>query len=232
MDEQWLNLRRGRLRNMLKFSNHGIDEFQRAPNVSIPPGLPPKMARFAQGASQAVANLRAYSQNPESPTDPAGNMTEEGSSAKTTCTVEEHLAAVDLLERMYNRTLNGLCFQNIDGPPAHGSSLQAEIEDTAATEWPRLLSDGFMASLDCGRELDVIAGLSFTILAHFYLIHSLLDDLWYFKDSVEGEILKVHTVVERLGTTHLARLMRWPLEVMTARGDHREKKSEGQSNRS
>jgi hypothetical protein len=223
MDEQWLNLRRGRLRNMLKFSNYGIAEFERPPDVSIPPGLPPKLARFAQGACQAVAKLRAYSQNPWRAMDPARHMTaadqvEEGLSATTRCTVEEHLSAVDLLERMYNQILNVLCFQNLDGRPAHGSSIQGEIEDTVVTEWPRLISDRFMASLDCGREFDVISGLSFTILAHFYLIHSLLDDLWYFKDSVEWEILKVHTVVERLGATHLARLTRWPLEVMAARG--------------
>lgn len=95
--------------------------------------------------------------------------------------------------------------------------VQADLEDTAVTSWPDLLSSTFLASLNVDGEMGIgsVEGESYAILAHFYLIFTLYEDFWYLRGSFEGEIAVIDGIIRRAGHEYLVSLMRWPMEVVS-----------------
>jgi hypothetical protein len=56
---------------------------------------------------------------------------------------------------------------------------------------------------------------SLVILAHFYVINTLVDR-WYLKGLFEREIFKISDLIGVTSDSQLASLMRWPMAVITS----------------
>lgn len=234
MAQQWLTLKTGRLRSLLYYrhANHDWKAFPPSTTNSSFPRLKHcslRLSRFAYGASTALESLRDFI-NTLKPS--YGTQSEISNSATPTSQdspipylypydndelLRAQEAAIDILEDMYMRILHILEFTTSERDTPVNLDVQADLEDTAVTSWPDLLSSTFLASLNVDGEMRIgsVEGGSYAILAHFYLIFTLYEDFWYLRGSFEGEIAVIDGLIRRTGNEHLVSLMRWPMEVQS-----------------
>lgn len=90
--------------------------------------------------------------------------------------------------------------------------IQLDFEEAALLSWPILLPSPFLASLE-RSERNYLYGHSLVILAHFYLVNTLVD-AWFVRGSFEREILKINAIVGTLNESQLSTFMLWPNKVM------------------
>ncbi|KAJ5977779.1 hypothetical protein N7501_001121 [Penicillium viridicatum] len=220
LHDQWPVLKNCRLRQMLVFSQHS----QSRVDVSFDPPssrlsrCSPRLVKFAEGASQAVANIKASLHALEPARDYlsscSGTPTSQFSESSTTLdsVVDAHSETIDILDTLYSRILSILRYEATENPA--DIEIQLDFEEAAILSWPVQLPSPFVASLERG-EPTYLRGHSLVILAHFYLTCTLLDT-WFLRDAFEREILKVNTLIGSLDESQLSTLMLWPNEVMTS----------------
>jgi hypothetical protein len=63
------------------------------------------------------------------------------------------------------------------------------------------------------NENNALHGASLVLLAHLYLVNTLVDS-WFLRGCFEPEIIKVGALVEALNDSPLSTLMVWPNEVI------------------
>jgi hypothetical protein len=214
--QHWHTLRRSRLRALLYY-RYRNDDWKLHPRLSTP-SLPrlkhcsPRLKRFAHGAYEAISNLRILTSNTTSIATPT--------STHSSCSFlsekqDEHAQTIDIMEEMYMRILHVLHFPGDEQDASAALDIEADIEDAAIISWPHLVPNGFIYMLELNEGLGVAEGVSYTILAHFYLIIVLFENTWFLKGGFEKEISKINTLVGSLGDSQLGLLMRWPVEVIT-----------------
>ncbi|RJE19582.1 hypothetical protein PHISCL_08072 [Aspergillus sclerotialis] len=224
--QNWASLIRGRLRHLLLF-NYVNDDWKlcqgELESASTPPVVHSKrLSAFAAGARRAIYNLREFSNaltiNQNFPRHSANSTSSPSSEQNQQPSVkhiyEEHTRAIDVVEDMYMRILHVLHFARIEPQSPSDHDVLSDVEDTAATSWPILLSQEFLSSLDSYESFGVVEGTSFTILAHLHLTLALLENIWYLGPSIDREIEKINSLILTLGNDDLFRLMQWPMEVI------------------
>ncbi|XHF96687.1 hypothetical protein AWENTII_000307 [Aspergillus wentii] len=222
----WVALKLSRLRPLLQYNNANEDwkllgsEPPTAPLRSI---QSQSLSAFALGARQAISNLRGFlstlratvtsgdyntAPSPTSSTSPGSNGNPDPDQLFT---AQDH--AITVAEDLYMRILYVLHLHRIEPSPSH-HDIQAEMEDAAISSWPHLVSDAFISSLDADHSPDIPTGFSFAILAHLYLLLTLLDGLWYLRGNFRIEIKKANALVAELDSPELAGLMAWVMDVV------------------
>lgn len=220
LHDQWHVLKGSRLRQMLVFSQYDgrwHDVPIAAPSSRLS-RCSPRLVKFAEGASQAVANIKAYLHALEPVKDYlsscSGTPTSHLSESSTTLdsVVEAHSETIDILDTLYIRILSILRCAATENPA--DIEIQLDFEEAAILSWPIQLPSPFLASL--GRsEPNCLRGYSLVILAHFYLASTLIDT-WYLRGSFEREIHKVNTLLGSLNESQLSTFMLWPNEVVAS----------------
>ncbi|KAJ5099240.1 hypothetical protein N7532_006241 [Penicillium argentinense] len=211
---QWHVLKASRLRQMVVYP-HG-DEFWKELPLDAPSSrlshCSPRLFKFGEGASQAVANLQASLNVFE----PAKNnlsscWTSQPSPSMTLdWIVNAHSGAIEVLDKVYSRILSVLRCAATEN--SADLEIQLDFEEAAILSWPVQLPSPFLASLE-RSEHDCLHGHSLIILAHFYLVNTLVDT-WFMRGSFEREILKVNALIDTLNESQLSTFMLWPNEVM------------------
>ncbi|KAH8433822.1 uncharacterized protein LDX57_011456 [Aspergillus melleus] len=226
VEQQWTKLRTGPLRQMLVFSNAKDGEVLGNLLEIVPGNLPHRMACFAQGAHQAITRLKAFSKSLKSivsPTtidsDAQSQETREQTGGPLTQSelIEEQESTISILDTIYSRIKAVLLFSDSGTKGSAHADLQGELEDAAIMAWPHMFPHGFIASLEAREELETLRCQSFVILAHFYIIGTLFETLWYATGSFEREIMKIHDLARSTGDSQLVSLMQFPMEVIAAR---------------
>jgi hypothetical protein len=192
--------------------------------TTVPPGYirSENLLAFALGAPQAISSLREFWITLKTTMLEVGD--DLGRSQISDPNTESHEIhhlgdifeaqnqAIDVAEQMYMRVIYVLELQHIE-ECSSDRDIQAEVEDAAITSWPHLVPESFISSLDSNKGPEILTGLSFTILAHLYLLLTLLDDLWYLGKNFGVEIEKINALVAELGDSSLLSLMEWPMNV-------------------
>ncbi|GLA44510.1 hypothetical protein AnigIFM63309_003584 [Aspergillus niger] len=175
-----------------------------------------RLLLFGEGASQAVADLRTSYAAIRLADDDKSCFTSISPSASSEGTVDEQSQTIDVLEMTYSRIISVLqCTVSERGCP-DDSDIQADFEEAAVLSLPIVVLDDFISFLEVNDLVGLTYGLSLTILAHFYVVNTLVDR-WFF-GSFEDEIFKIHRSVCNLCNAQLDRLMLWPVKVaMVAR---------------
>ncbi|KAF5863952.1 hypothetical protein ETB97_009059 [Aspergillus alliaceus] len=217
--DQWPTLRASRLRQMVLYM-HGDEYWKDIPfhsSLSRLSHCSLRLQKFAHGARQAIAGLKAFmttrqastgsSSIPVLPTTSLTHTTALGSA------LDEQANALDILDAVYSRIISVLQCSVTEHLSVDDSDVQINFEEAAVLSWPALISHSFIASLEAPEKVDLFYSYSLTILAHFYLINTLVD-CWYLNGSFEGEISKIHTLVHTLGNAELDMLMLWPMEFV------------------
>ncbi|KAF7590356.1 hypothetical protein BBP40_002959 [Aspergillus hancockii] len=223
IQQRWNTLKMGRLRHMF-FYQYANDDWKAAPEPSSFPRIHTSaepLYRFVDGARHAIMGLQDFLTRTKhvlsEHTGSLGTPSSQGSTSavqdRATSVLEENSRALETLESMYMRILYVVQFCKGEQICSADAELQTDIEDTAVISWPHLLSSEYICSLDC-EEIGLPDGLSFTVLAHFYVIFSLFKSLWYLKHSVDKELAKIDVLVRSLGNEQLSNLMQWPLGVV------------------
>lgn len=223
----WIPLKLSRLRPLLLFNNANEDWKLLGPD-HVPSAVSPgctrseKFSAFALGASQAISSLREFWVTLKATTLGVGDGIEPSHISGPSPESDENYQLGDLFEaqnqaivvaeEMYKRVVYVLELQHIEASPSD-REIQAEMEGAALTSWPHLVSETFISSLESSDGPDMLSGLSFTILAHLYLLLTLLDHVWYHGKNVGDEITKIHALVAELGDSNLLKLMEWPMTV-------------------
>lgn len=225
----WMQLQRSRLRSLLVFNkaNEDWEHFRSELNapIELPSGiLSARLSAFVSNASQAICDLRAFS-NALKPTiapplddndlaffQTPGSDTSTGNS--TYCLLQDQDKAIEVVEMMYMRILHVVCLRRTGAQASSELEIQTEIEDAAVASWPTLVGEGFISSLDSHSVHGSAQGLSLTILAHLYLTLALLDKIWYFEGTFDLEIKKIAAVVNQNADVELVELMKWPMHVI------------------
>ncbi|OJJ88980.1 Zn(II)2Cys6 transcription factor domain-containing protein [Aspergillus glaucus CBS 516.65] len=215
--DQWHVLKASRLQQMVVFS-HG-DEFWKDLPFNAPSSrlshCSPRLFKFAEGASQAVANIRASLNVPEPAKDDlsscSGTLTSQPSPSMTLdWVVDAQSGAMDVLDTVYSRILSVLRCAATEKPA--DMEIQLDFEEAAILSWPVLLPSPFLASLE-RSEHNCLHGHSLVILAHFYLVNTLVDT-WFLRGSFESGIFKINALIGTLNESQLSTFMLWPNEVM------------------
>ncbi|KAL2846892.1 C6 zinc finger domain protein [Aspergillus pseudoustus] len=213
--DQWTTLKASRMRPMV-LHFHGDEYWDDLPFVSSLSNLShcsPRFLLFAQGTSQAIADLRASCDAIQSADSNAFRLTPGFSPASSDRAAYVPSGAIDVLERVYSRVVAVLrCSVSERGLPDE-SDIQANLEEAAVQSWPTLVPDDFIALLDMDEPLDLGWGLSLVILAHYYVVNTLMDR--WFLASFREEVLKIQTSVSSLHNAQLSELMMWPVKVAT-----------------
>ena len=172
-----------------------------------------RIVKFAEGAGQAVANLKASLNMFESVENMVSSDWETPSNSPAMApgwVAEANSGAIDVLDKAYARAISVLNFAVTESPAS--LEIQLDFEEAAILSWPIDLPSQFLALL--GRsEHDNLHGYSLVILAHLYLLNTLVDT-WFMRGSFEREILKINTLIESLHESQLAAIMMWPNEVL------------------
>ncbi|RAK74492.1 Zn(II)2Cys6 transcription factor domain-containing protein [Aspergillus fijiensis CBS 313.89] len=128
----------------------------------------------------------------------------------------DHLHTIDRLEEIYMRILYALQFSRSERDTPASLDIQNDIEDSAVMSWPCMLSARFFDSLQSSAvdHLGAAEGFSYTILAHFYLVSILFQDVWYLNSGFRSEIQKIIRLVSRLENEALSGLLTWPMAVI------------------
>jgi hypothetical protein len=219
--DQWATLKASRLRPLLLFF-HGDEYWNDVPfelSLTRLSRCSPRLRVFAAGSSHAIAELHAVwaairppsldiSSNVESPSSLASSTTIDGP-------YNEQVRAIGVLEMIYSR-VNG-ALQCSTGEQGHPSDLdvQNNLEEAAVLSWPILLASDFIACLEMANQTVPVWRHSLIILAHFYVINTLVDR-WYLKGMFEREIFKMSDLIGVTSDPQLASLMRWPMAVITS----------------
>ncbi|KAK1142199.1 hypothetical protein N8T08_008125 [Aspergillus melleus] len=215
--DQWAALRASRMRPMVLYF-HGEEYWDDLPLVSSLSNLShcsPRILLFAQGTCQAVADLRASCDAIQPPDSNELHLTPGFYLATADGAGYGPSRAIDVLETVYSRVVAVLkcsCSVSERGSP-DDSDIQANLEEAAVQSWPNSVPDNFITLLDMDEPVDLGWGLSLVILAHYYVINTLVDR-WFLASFTE-EILKIQTSVSNLDNTHLSQLMIWPVKVAT-----------------
>ncbi|OOF90095.1 hypothetical protein ASPCADRAFT_179729 [Aspergillus carbonarius ITEM 5010] len=227
--DHWYILKLGRLRSFL-FYTYGTDDWKQAVPGMYPPRLhhaPRVYSVFAQGASQAISMLRSFAT-----TLPTNNKT----TTTTTTTPNQrsihhpdddhsseideqypydHLNALDKLEIIYMRILYALQFSRSERHCPLSLDIQIDIEESAVTSWPQMVSSVFIAGLQPSEPPFTTAKtFSYIILAHFYTVSVLFKDIWYLNSGFRHEIKRICCLVNELESHELGALMAWPMAVV------------------
>ncbi|KAL3428557.1 hypothetical protein BDV09DRAFT_190847 [Aspergillus tetrazonus] len=221
--DQWPALKASRLRPLLLFF-HGEEYWNDIPFE--PSGArfcrcSPRLRVFAQGSSRAIAELHAVWAVIRPPSLDIASNVESPASLSSSTTVDgahnEQVRAISVLDMIYSR-ING-ALQCSTGEQGHPSDLdvQNNLEEAAVLSWPILLTGDFIARLEMTNQTDPIWRHSLIILAHFYVINTLVDR-WYLKGLFEREIFKISDLIGATSDPQLAPLMRWPVGVITSCG--------------
>jgi hypothetical protein len=219
--DQWATLKASRLRPLLLFF-HGDEYWNDVPfelSLTRLSRCSPRLRVFAAGSSHAIEELHAVwaairppsldiSSNVESPSSLASSTTIDGP-------YNEQVRAIGVLEMIYSR-VNG-ALQCSTGEQGHPSDLdvQNNLEEATVLSWPILLASDFIACLEMANQTDPVWRHSLIILAHFYVINTLVDR-WYLKGMFEREIFKMSDLIGVTSDPQLASLMRWPMAVITS----------------
>ncbi|PYI00736.1 hypothetical protein BO78DRAFT_465130 [Aspergillus sclerotiicarbonarius CBS 121057] len=219
--EYWFTLKLGRLRSMLSYTyatgtwKPTLPELPSSPFPRLANGSP-MLSVFAQGASQALHMLRSFA------TRLSSNKTAFGEAApfghpEADGSLHDHVNTLDGLADIYMRVLYTSQFSQSERDCPGSLDVQIDLEDSAITSWPQMLSDIFIASLKPSEQVRTAEGFSYVILAHFYLTLALFEDVWYFNRGPRAEIRKIFSLVERLNSREISALMAWPMSVI---GEH------------
>ncbi|OGE55335.1 hypothetical protein PENARI_c004G04536 [Penicillium arizonense] len=214
--DQWPVLKTSRLRQLLMLS-HG-DECWENSSFDAPSRLsrcPPRLLKFAEGAHQAVASIKAslnaLEPAPDDLSSYSGTPTSQPSSSTTLdWAMDAHFETMRILDSVYSRILSVLRCAATEYPT--DKEIQLDFEEAAILSWPALLPSAFLASLE-RSDRNCLHGHSLVILAHFYLVNTLVDT-WYMRGSFEIEILRVNALIDSLNDSQLSTFMLWPNEVM------------------
>jgi hypothetical protein len=214
--DQWPALKASRMRPMV-LHFHDDEYWTGLPFASSLNRLSHCSSRlllFAQGASQAVADLKhthAAVRLADSSTPCLASVSPASSSEGI---VDDQWRAIGVLEKLYSRIISVLhCSVSECGSP-DDSDIQADFEEAAVLSWPVLVPDDFIGTLDVDYRADLTWGLSLTILAHFYVINILVDR-WYLV-AFKVEVLKIQQSVWNIHNAELDQLMKWPVKLATA----------------
>ncbi|KAL4925656.1 Zn(II)2Cys6 transcription factor domain-containing protein [Aspergillus undulatus] len=221
VSDQWAGLKASRLRPMLLFFH--TDEYWKdlpfAPSLTRLSRCSPRLLAFAQGSSQAIANLNAIwaatrppsvdnPSNVDSPFSPPSLTTLDGAH-------NEQVRAIGVLDMMYSRISCALqCSTSEQGLP-NDLDVQANLEEAAVLSWPIMLTSDFIALLEMTDRDNPVWIHSLIILAHFYVINTLVDS-WYLKGSFEREISKISELIDVASDPQLTWLMRWPVGIINS----------------
>lgn len=225
VQQHWFTLKAGRLRTMF-FYRYANDDWKPSPpsSTSSFPRLKycsRRLCKFAHGASRALLSLRALTDTlrlevraeSESVLTPTPQDS-SSSSSDTDTLLREQSNAIDQLEETYMRTLHILQFTESEQNCSVALDVQIDLEEAAITSWPHKMPIALICSLQSGEDIGIMGGALYTILAHFYLVHVMFEDLWYFQGAFEKEIMKIHGLVGRLEDDQLNSLMQWPMAVI------------------
>lgn len=224
--QHWFALKAGRLRTMF-FYRYANDDWKSSPpsSTSSFPRLKHcsrRLSKFARGARQALSSLRTFTNTlrlevraeSESILTSAPQDSSSSSSSDTDTLLREQSNAIDQLEETYMRTLHILQFTESEQNCSVALDVQTDLEEAAITSWPHSMPIAFICSLQSGGDIGIMGGALYTILAHFYLVHVMFEDLWYFQGAFEKEIMKIYGLVGKLEDDQLNSLMRWPMAVI------------------
>ncbi|GLA11496.1 hypothetical protein AnigIFM62618_005462, partial [Aspergillus niger] len=222
--EHYIALRTSRLRTLMDHpqANEHWKDFSATSPTRVFPRLrhaSPQFVRFSQGAAQQISLLRDFANtltqdfgiNMEDTPSPDSY----GSPNLQTIPelLREQVSTLDRLEEMYMRTLYVFQFSTSERDSSASVDIQTDLEDAAVLSWPLIISNTFILSLQQGQDAGMFGGFSYVILAHFYVILLLFEDLWYLRGAFPREIQNVHRLVEKLGDGALMSLMEWPMAM-------------------
>ncbi|GLI80214.1 hypothetical protein PoHVEF18_008566 [Penicillium ochrochloron] len=214
--DQWPALKASCMRPMV-LHFHGDEYWKDLPFTSSLSRLSHCSSRlllFAQGAIQAVADLRTTYAAVRLADRNELRVTSVSPSSSSEGTGDEQSRAVGVLEELYSRIISVLqCSVSERGSPVD-SDVQADFEEAAVLSWPILIPDDFISLLEVDDRADLTWGLSLIILAHFYVVNTLVER-WYLV-SFKAEIFKIQQSVCNLRNAELDQLMEWPMKVATA----------------
>ncbi|KAJ5990326.1 hypothetical protein N7522_010533 [Penicillium canescens] len=214
--DQWHVLKNGRLRQILRlppsdesWENSLCDTPSRLSRCS------PRLLKFAEGAHQAVAYIKASLNALQPALDDlsscSGTPTSQPSPSTTLDpAVDAHSETIRILDSVYSRILSVLRFAATETPA--DKEIQLDFEEASILSWPGLLPSDFLASLE-RSDRNYLYGHSLVILAHLYLVNTLVDT-WYMRGSFEPEILRVNALIDSLNDSQLSTFMLWPNEVI------------------
>ncbi|KAL5003683.1 hypothetical protein BDV10DRAFT_153938 [Aspergillus recurvatus] len=219
--DQWGALKASRLRPLL-LHFHGDEYWKDLPfarSLSRLGRCSSRLLIFAQGAGQAVANLNATwaAIRPSGSNSPsiADSPCSLPSSMTLDKVIDEQLRAIGVLDKIYSRIDSVLqCSTGEQGHP-NDLDIQSNLEEAAVLSWPVMLTSDFIALLEMTNRTDPIWRHSLVILAHFYVINTLVDR-WYLKGSFEREISKIYELTGFTNDPQLASLMGFPLEIINS----------------
>ncbi|OJJ01772.1 hypothetical protein ASPVEDRAFT_52647 [Aspergillus versicolor CBS 583.65] len=214
--DQWPVLKASRMRPMVLYF-HGEEYWDDLPLASSLSNLvrcSPRFLVFAQGTCQAIADLRACCDAIQPPDSNGPPSTPGVSPATSDGAGYGPSRAVDMLEKVYFCVVAVLkCSVSEWGSP-DDSDIQGNLEEAAVQSWPNLIPDDLITLLDIGEPADVGWGLSLVILAHYYVVNTLMD--CGLLASFKEEVLKIQMSVSNIDDAMLSQLMVWPVKVATA----------------
>jgi hypothetical protein len=214
--DQWDVLKNSRLRQILRLPRS--DESWENSSCDAPSRLSrcsPRLLKFAEGAYQAVASIKAslnaLEPTPDDLSSYSGTPTSQPSSSTTLdWAIDAHYETIRILDSVYSRILSVLRCAATEYPT--DKEIQLDFEEAAILSWPGLLPSVFLTSLE-RSDHNYLHGHSLVILAHLYLVNTLFD-AWFMRGSFEIEILRVNALIDSLNDTQLSTFMLWPNEVI------------------
>ncbi|KAF7618004.1 hypothetical protein AFLA_006911 [Aspergillus flavus NRRL3357] len=223
VQEHWFTLKLSRLRDMLYYE-YANEDWRHTLSTARVPRLTNgsrMVLMFADGAAREISTLRTYATTlSSSPAAHEANPTSiqyspdipTGEDDKQ----DEHSNTIDKLEEIYMRILNVFHFAESKRDCSALRDFQIDLEEAAVLSWPQMVSNVFIASLRPRDQVEIAEGFSYTILAHFYLVFVLFEDLWYINRGFYKEIEKIFQLVNALNNDRLLTLMEWPMAVIAA----------------
>ncbi|KAJ5186609.1 hypothetical protein N7449_011373 [Penicillium cf. viridicatum] len=216
--DQWHVLKTSRLRQIL-VSRHSDEYWENSSydtSASRLSRCSPRLLKFAQGARQAVvaikASLNVFEPTRDDISSCSGTPTSQPSPSTTSDRViDTHFETIRKLDYVYHRILSVMHCATSE--TSTDKEIQLDFEEAAILSWPGSLPSAFLASLE-RSDRNYLHGHSLVILAHFYLVNTLVD-AWYMNGSFESEIRKVSALIDSLNDTQLSAFMLWPNEVMS-----------------
>lgn len=220
IQDQWPTLKASCLRPMVLYF-HGDEYWKDLPFASSLSRLShcsPRLLVFAQEASQAITDLKTSWTTTRLASSNESDFIDSPTSLLSTtpvAAIDEQSRSIDILEMYYSRTIALLhCSASQHGSPDI-SDIQANFEEAAVLSWPTPISSEFISLLEIGDQMDIFRGYSWAILAHFYVINTLVG-CWYLDGSFEGEIFKIHESVSSSCNAQLCHLTMWPVKVVSS----------------
>ncbi|KAF7590959.1 hypothetical protein BBP40_002211 [Aspergillus hancockii] len=214
--DQWPALKASRMRSMV-LHFHGDEYWKDLPfdsSLSKLNRCSLLVQLFAQGALQAVADLRAFHATLRITCSTELYLTSVSSPNGSEVAVDGLSRGMDVLESIYSRVISVLqCTVSERGFP-DDSDIQYNLEEAAVLGWPSLVPEVFIGLLESDELMGLTRGLSLAILAHFYVINSLVDR--WFLGAFKEEILRTQKSVSSLHDAGLDRLLIWPVKIATS----------------